>query len=90
MNLRERLFGKPYVNEVELNFENSLIQLDSFDKFVHSQPCPSCKKPELYIVSHERGAKGWESSVRCNGCGTKGTVNQTGFHFELGRGAPKQ
>lgn len=55
----------------------------SYAMQVKGLSCPSCNQKKLFPVTVERGEKGWEAKFFCDGCKTKGIINQTGFHVEL-------
>jgi len=72
----------PTSEKPETAFENTLVEIESMEKFIHNMPCPQCHKKDTLITTHfERGSKGWELQVICTKCGSPVVVNPTGFRF---------
>lgn len=80
------LMQVPTKAEPQPFFTHALMEIEEFDKFADNHICPNCRKKEGFkIEKYERGTVGWELNVSCAKCGFAGTLNTTGFRFEVRR-----
>ena len=79
--LEEWLFKqKRRVNTAVWNKE--IAEANQFKKLVQKTPCPACEKTLLKLAKFERGPKGYEAEVICEGCNFHAVVNSGWTLFE--------
>lgn len=71
--LEEWLFKIKRANIFQV-FHDEVDEAKRFKTAVESTSCPACDKP-LKLRKFERGPKGWECEVICEGCNFTGLVS---------------
>ena len=71
--LEEWLFKKTRSSLFKV-FDKEIAEAKAFKKAVAKTKCPACEKP-LTLRKFERGPKGWEVEVICEGCNYTALLN---------------
>lgn len=58
-------------------WQKEIEQAATFKRLVLKTNCPACEKPLLKLVGFERGPKGYEATVICEGCQFHGMLNSS-------------
>ena len=62
-------------------WSKEIAEANQFKKLVEQTKCPACDKP-LKLRKFERGPKGYEAEVTCEGCNFNALLNSGWTRFE--------
>lgn len=78
--LEEWLFKESRLRLFDV-FAKEFAEAKAFKKLVTAMKCPACDK-SLKLKKFERGPKGWEVEIICEGCNFKALLNSGWTNFE--------
>jgi len=79
--LEEWLF-KQLRHNLFSTWHKEIVEAAKFRSLIEETDCPACAKPLLKLVKFERGPKGYEASVVCEGCQFTGFLNSSWTNFQ--------
>lgn len=63
-------------------WNKEIAEANQFRKLVEKTECPACEKTLLKLRKFERGPRGYEAEVICEGCNFSALLNSAWTNFE--------